>query len=245
MVAEGKGVAITQDQLEQAAAGDLLNLALQRQWLLETQLEQLVSARVIALEAAERKLSEADLLAARRLRDATPEPTSEEVSAYYEASRDMMKETQDRAVPRIRRALITQKRQKAYREYVDRLKTKYGVTVSLPPVRVTLKSAGQPAKGPADAPITLVEVSDFECPFCQTATATVSRVVQEFAGKVRVVFVRFPLVQIHPNAMKAAEASICAEAQGKFWEMHDELFKPGRSSPSPNSAAGRSWPAWR
>ena len=226
IVAEVKGEAITEAQLEKAAAGELMALALQRQRILEAQLEQVVNSRVIALEAEARKLTDVDLLQ-REVYGKVVEPTVQEINAYYEASKDMMKETADKAVPRIRQALITQRRQAAYKEFVDGLKTKYGVKLLLPPVRMTIDADGYPGRGPAAAPVTIVLFSDFECPYCQAVANTLAQAAKEYGAKVRLVFRQFPLTQIHPNAMKAAEASLCAADQGKFWEMHDEMFKAG------------------
>jgi protein-disulfide isomerase len=72
--------------------------------------------------------------------------------------------------------------------------------------------------------VTLVEFSDFQCPYCGKAHDTVEQVMQAYAGKVRLVFRQFPL-NFHQNAGKAAEAALCANEQGKFWEYHDVLFK--------------------
>lgn len=78
-------------------------------------------------------------------------------------------------------------------------------------------------KGSANAKITLIEYSDFECPYCLNHKATVDKIVQNYGGDVRVIFRHYPL-SFHPNAQKAAEASECAAEQGKFWEMHDKIF---------------------
>lgn len=80
-------------------------------------------------------------------------------------------------------------------------------------------------RGDASAKVTLVEFSDFECPFCEKFTPTVEQIMKEYAGKVRLVYKHFPLSNIHPNAQKAAEASECASEQGKFWEYYNVLFK--------------------
>jgi protein-disulfide isomerase len=84
-----------------------------------------------------------------------------------------------------------------------------------------------PAKGRKDAPLTLIEFSDYQCPFCKRhVEQTVPELVKQYVdtGKARYVFRDFPLTAIHPQASKAAEAARCAGDQGKYWEMHDRLF---------------------
>lgn len=81
--------------------------------------------------------------------------------------------------------------------------------------------------GPKDAKVTLIEVSEFQCPYCKRHTPTMEQIMKEYEGKVRRVWVHFPLTSIHPYAQKAAEAVECAGEQqkSKFWELHDKLFE--------------------
>jgi len=92
------------------------------------------------------------------------------------------------------------------------------------PARTEIATAGYPTRGPATAPITIVEFSDFECPFCGRLFPTLKAVENLYVGRVRIVYRQFPLRRIHPLAQKAAEASLCANEQRRFWEMHDSLF---------------------
>ncbi len=92
---------------------------------------------------------------------------------------------------------------------------------------VTMSVGDGPALGHADAPITIVEFSDYQCPFCKRhSTSTLAALKASYidTGKVRYVFRDFPLDSIHPYARKAAEAAHCAGDQDKFWDMHDILF---------------------
>jgi len=79
--------------------------------------------------------------------------------------------------------------------------------------------------GPDSAPVTLVEYGDFECPSCKQAAPVVKLLQERFVGRMRFVFRHFPLEEVHPHALAAAEAAEAAGAQGKFWEMHDLLFE--------------------
>ena len=79
--------------------------------------------------------------------------------------------------------------------------------------------------GPDDAPITLVEYGDFECPHCGAAHPIVAEVLRVMGRRLRFVYRNFPLAEIHPHAEHAAESAEAADAEGKFWEMHDTLFE--------------------
>lgn len=91
--------------------------------------------------------------------------------------------------------------------------------------RLTLPvSARDHTRGPATAPVTLVEYGDYECPHCGRAHPVVERILRQLGDRLRFVFRHFPLMQMHPHAQQAAEAAEAAGAQGQFWEMHDTLF---------------------
>ena len=84
-----------------------------------------------------------------------------------------------------------------------------------------------PGKGPADAPITIVEFSDFQCPYCANAAESIEKVLENNSSDVRLVYVHFPLESIHPWARPASIASICAANQSEdaFWTLHDAFFQ--------------------
>lgn len=96
---------------------------------------------------------------------------------------------------------------------------------------VTIDVSGSPALGPAEAAVTLVEFSDYECPFCSRHfTQTMPRLVDSYIrpGKIRYVFRDMPIDQLHPAAIRAHQAARCAEQQKRFWEMHNVMFSaPG------------------
>jgi len=78
--------------------------------------------------------------------------------------------------------------------------------------------------GATHAPVRVVEYGDFECPNCKQAAPALKLLLERFAGRVQVAFRHFPLEEVHPHALGAAQAAECAGGQGKFWEMHDVLF---------------------
>lgn len=96
-------------------------------------------------------------------------------------------------------------------------------------VRYEIPTEGFPSHGPEDAPITIVEFSDFECPFCRRFhEQTYQALLDAYPGQIRFVYRNLPLTSIHPNAMSAAVASLCAQEQDAYWEYHDKLFSSDR-----------------
>jgi protein-disulfide isomerase len=92
------------------------------------------------------------------------------------------------------------------------------------PFRSEVPIAGAPVRGNPNAPVTIVEFSDFHCPFCRRAHPVIQQLLAKYGDRVRLVYKDMPLDNLHPNARAASEAGLCAAAQGKFWEFHDKLF---------------------
>jgi len=95
---------------------------------------------------------------------------------------------------------------------------------------------GSPFLGKVDAPVTLVEFTDYQCPFCKRHTTQVlPEIIKNYVdtGKVKYILREFPLISLHPNAPKSSMAALCANDQGKYWEMHDKIFEnPKKYAPS-------------
>lgn len=196
--------------------------------ILQNGLEEMVQEDLLAREARARGVSEEELLAAE-VDSQVSEPSEEEVEQFYEVNKERIRTSKEQVLPQIRQYLVQQRRQLALEAFLDQLKDKYPVQILLEPLRFDVAAEGYPSLGPADAPVTIVEFSDFECPYCSRLAATLKQVREQYPEQVRIVFRHFPLRSIHPNAQKAAEASLCAEDQGKFWEMHDRLFEQQQS----------------
>lgn len=152
--------------------------------------------------------------------------TDAEIASVYEANKDRVQgRSLDDLREQIREFIAGNRELQARAQLVEDLKAKgAAVRVLLDPPRLDVAAAAHsPSKGPADAPITIIEFSDYQCPFCARVNPTLDQIMKEYAGKVRIVFRDFPL-PIHAEAPKAAEAAHCAGEQGRFWEMHDRLF---------------------
>jgi protein-disulfide isomerase len=155
-----------------------------------------------------------------------PVGESDVVTFYQSNINQMQGRSLELMAPAIRRYLQDQQSDAARASLIaDLRKAGPEVRMLFDAPRHTIEvTADDPAIGPASAPVTLVEFSDFQCPFCQRVAPTLKQVKQKYGDKVRVVWKDFPLTQIHPQAFKAGEAAHCAAEQGKFWEYHDRLF---------------------
>lgn len=157
--------------------------------------------------------------------------TEQDVAQFFEANRDRAQgRTIEQIGPQIREFLVSQRVQQARAQLVTELKAKgASVKVMLDPPRYTVATtAADPVRGVASAPITIIEFSDYQCPFCARVNPTLEMVRQTYGDKVKIVFKDFPLPN-HPQAPKASEAAHCAGEQGKYWEMHDQMFANQRA----------------
>jgi protein-disulfide isomerase len=186
-------------------------------------LDELVGNELIAREAKARGIDR-DALVQQEVTSKVAAPGDADVDAWYQSNKDRLRgATLESVRPAIRAYLVQERTQQARQALVDRLKAKTPVTIALEPPRRTLAATESPAKGPANAPVEIVEFSDFQCPYCLAANPTINRVLEKYGDRIRFVYRNYPLPN-HPNARPAAEAAQCANAQGRFWQYHDRLF---------------------
>jgi protein-disulfide isomerase len=235
-VATVGGVAISENEVAEQAREELQKVEEQRLEVLGGRLDSMIEQRLTELEAKQRGIAVAELVR-REVTAKTTDPTDAEVDAFYEGAKERMGRPKEEMAPQIRTYLLNQRRQAAHRAFLATLRGKYPVHNFLQEERQALELAraetlrklvepgDAPSRGPAQAPVTVVEFSDFECPFCGRVEPTLERLVTDYGQQVRLVYRQFPLTSIHRNAQKAAEASLCAADQGKFWEYHDLLFQ--------------------
>jgi protein-disulfide isomerase len=192
--------------------------------------DELIATALLDQEAKARGIDRTTLVE-REITSKVPQIGEEEIAAFYKANQSRIQGASLEQVRQPIRAYLAQERaQTARQQFVEMLKSKTPVRMMLEPPRQNVAAGDGPAKGPAAAPIQLIEFSDFQCPYCQRANPTVDQVLSTYGDRIHFVYRHFPLPN-HPNALPAAEASQCAAEQGKFWPYHDKLFaSPSRLS---------------
>jgi protein-disulfide isomerase len=189
-------------------------------------LEKIISDKLLAPLAKEKGLTVDQFKQAKmkEIVDQQPAPSEQEQRALYDQVKASGRQLDDfeKLQPQIVEYMKMQKAGPEAQKFFDDLEKKAGVQILLPPIKREVDAKG-PSKGNAKAPVTIVEFSDFQCPYCVRAEPTVEQVLSAYGDKVRLVYRDYPL-PMHPYAPKAAEASHCAEDQGKYWEMHGKLF---------------------
>jgi protein-disulfide isomerase len=213
VVAEVNGAPITLDEIDQRIAGDLYEVRSQA-------LQERIIEIVLETAAARQGVTEEELIEAKA-RELGP-VSDEDVAAFFEQNRARMRpdETLESVGPEIR-SFLEQNQQRAA---VDALRDAATVAILLDPPRLEVADDG-PSRGPADAAVTIIEFSDYQCPFCSRAEPIIAEVLELYPEDVRLVFRHFPIDSIHPRARPASIAAVCAEEQGKFWEFHEMVFE--------------------
>jgi protein-disulfide isomerase len=185
-------------------------------------LDSLIRLKLVQAEAKKRGISPEKLIQ-QEVETKVADPTDSEVEAYFwgqnraGAGLEEVKE-------QYRASLKQLKLQKARQVYADSLRTKFDVAVLLRPPSVSVAYDPTRVKGDPKAPVTIVEFSDFQCPYCKKSESTLHELLSKYNGRVKLAYLDFPLREIHPQAQSAAEAARCAGEQGKFWEYHDALY---------------------
>ncbi len=221
---------VTAGELDESIKKELAQLDQQyqeqRYQLRKQALDNLLRRRAFEAKAKQKNVTTEELVT-KDIADKIAPPSDEEIKALYERAKASGQQLPplDQVKADIVRFLKNQKGQGALADYYEGLKKEMNIEVMLPayePPKVAVDATG-PSKGPESAPITIVEWSDFECPYCVKAEPTVKQLLAAYPGKIRLVYRDFPL-PMHPRAPKAAEAAHCAGDQGKYWEMHEKLF---------------------
>ena len=218
---------VTREELETALTQQLAKLEEQKFQLMESKLDTLIEERLLTLEAKRRGITVEELVKAE-VTSKVPDVTDAEVSGFMTQNKARLQGDESELRPKVRDYLRSQKEQVGHRAYLARLQQRIKVERFLEepaPTRVAVSAEGAFAQGPHDAPVTIIEFSDFQCPYCSRVVSTLTEIVRLYPKQVRLAYRDFPIANLHPKAAKAHEAARCAGEQGKFWEYHDRLFE--------------------
>jgi len=221
------GEPITLAEVDDKAAAALMK-ARQEMFDARSQtLQALINERLVEAEAKAAGVETDDFLK-QKIDDKIEPVLDADIDAFYAQNQARMRGPLDAMRDQIRGYLESQRKQSLMKELIDGLRAKADVKVMLSPPRIQVAAADSPRAGSADAPIQIIEFSDFQCPYCTRGAETLDQVKEKYGDKVSVVFRHFPL-SFHTEAHKGAQASECANDQGKFWEYHDKLFANQKS----------------
>jgi protein-disulfide isomerase len=232
-VAEVNGAPILASELEQRVGSRLARLRQEEYEIRRQVLDEMIGERLVAAEA-QLKGVKAEALLQREVDAKASLPSDSQVLGIYEQHKGRFGSApRDEAVARIREILSERAISERREEYLKELRSGARVAMRLEPPRVTVEiPAGAPATGPATAKVTIVEFTDYQCPYCHRAQSVIDEVLQRYSGKVRFVHLDYPL-EGHAEAVPAARAARCAGEQGKFWEYHRSLMaRPGSLDPA-------------
>lgn len=238
VVATVNGAEIRLKQVDETVLSAIYPLQQQLYAIRKVALENLITARLLENEARAQGVS-IEELRERLTRGEIPggiKVTREQVEAAYAQNASFFASmSPDEARERLRLDLENQTRMRHYRAGVEELRRKWPVVIKLPAPSAPSVfgpelDQGSPVRGPAKAAVTIVEFSDFECPFCAQVQDTLKEILERYGGEVRLVFKHLPS-EGHRNSLAAARAAYCAGEQERFWQFHDALFASRELSP--------------
>jgi len=226
VVAELAGKPITLAELdEQVGAANLASLRQQEYDLRRAALDELLEKRLFELEAKKRGISVEALVQQEVDAKAAAADRAEAEMVYARNAQRVAGLPKDQVMADIERQQTARNRAQRRDAYRQELIKASGVKLRLEPPRFAVSiPAGAPTLGPANAPVTIVEFADYQCPFCFRAQQTIEKLLAQYPNQLRLVHRDYPLDSIHPRAIAAAAASRCAGEQGKFWEYHKGLL---------------------
>jgi protein-disulfide isomerase len=220
-VATVAGQPITDADLD--VRGELMQLEQQAYDIRMQALEEVIADRLIAAEAQKRGVSK-DKLIESEISSKVEDPTPLEVEGFYEQQKARIRQPLEDVRPQVVELIRSLRERDVRQEFVAGLRESADVKILIDPPRMSTDLSNAPFRGPENAPITIVEFSDFQCPFCRRVQPTLKQLQEKYGDKLRWSFKDLPLISIHPDAQKAAEAARCAGDQEKFWEFRAAMF---------------------
>jgi protein-disulfide isomerase len=224
VLAEVDGRGITLGEVDARAKGRMVRLRQEEYEIRRDVLDELIADRLVDAEASREGVSR-EVLVRREVDEKIPTPDPAQIALIYERNRDRFAgQSREQALARIRRLVVDRAKTDRRATWEGQLRQKAGVVLHLEPPRLAVKiPKGAPATGASDPRVTVVEFTDYQCPYCHQAQATIDEVLDHYKDRVRLVHLDFPL-DFHPGAVPAARAARCAAEQGRFWDYHRNLM---------------------
>lgn len=215
---------ITEDEVMTKANKRMMKLLSEMYDVKKQVIDEIIDDRLLDAEAKKQGVTSDALI--KKATNSAPAPTDAEAKTIYEMqkARVFKDKTFDEVKEDIKDQLTNQKQRMAVNGYLDGLRKTATFKVNLERPSVAVSTDDDPSQGDVKAPITMIEFSEFQCPFCNRARPTVKKVLETYAGKIHYVFRDFPL-SFHKEARGAATAANCANEQGKYWEFNTKLFE--------------------
>jgi protein-disulfide isomerase len=218
---------ITMEEITGLLQGQLAQIERQRHNLIDQRLRQLIDERLLTQEAARQGMTPEQLLE-KKIHDTGLHLDGSEVSEFIRQNQTRLPPGDEFEVRmKVWDYLRAQKIERQRHALVERLRKQTEIVVYLEEpagARVQVNTVTAFVRGPEDAPVTIVEFSDFQCPFCRAILPSIKALMLKYPEHLKLVFMDFPIKSLHPDAPKAHEAARCAGEQGKFWQYHDLLF---------------------
>jgi protein-disulfide isomerase len=195
-------------------------------------LDALIGERVLEAEVAKRGMADIEVLLTTEVNDKVLPPTDEEIATFYKV---MARRMEGRTLDEVRPAIIGEITRRATAErfeaYMGELRKTYKVNLSLPQPkmpRIPISADDDPFLGPVDAPVTIVQFAEIQCPYCGKAKEIIDQVMEKYPNQIKMVHRDFPL-SFHDRAIPAAVAANCAGEQGQYWPMYEVLMSNQRA----------------
>lgn len=222
-VATVGGQTITQAELDKHVRARLAAIEQEKYEAMREGLEELIAKELFAQEAKARGTT-VEALEKVEIKDRISQPSEADIQELYEANKEELgNEPIEKTRPRLVEFLQQMEEGKLHAALVAQLKAKYKTAITLKAPTVEVATGSRPPRGNPKATITIIEFSDYECPFCKKGEESVQQVMKEYGDRVQLYYRDYPL-PFHKHARNASLAANCAMAQGKFWEYHGKLF---------------------
>ena len=232
VLARVNGQDITDEDVKKIAGPKLAQVEMDMYDARKDALDQIIDDRLLEAESKKQGASKADYLK-KNVFDKIAIDDKDIQKFYDENKAQMQGKTLDEVKGNIRGYLYRDKHQKVYGDLMAGLRKKSSVAVLIHAPKVAIEEGDNPAIGPKDAPIKVIEFTDYQCPFCGKSRPVVNQMLQEYKGKIRYVLRDFPL-SFHKDSIKAHEGARCAGEQNKYWDMNKKLFENQRAITIPD-----------